>query len=293
MCIIAKPQKKKGAKLLGRVEALLREAGRAVEIAYTDGPHGGSAVARALYARGERELIVFGGDGMLNDVLSGIPDPAQVRLGLIPAGTGNDFAAAAGIPYGERAVPLILSGRALPTDYIAFSDGRRSINIAGLGIDVDILERCDRMNKRLGRMSYFVSLLCALMRYRCIPVTLEYEGERRKERVLIAAVCNGRQLGGGIPLCPAARIDDGILELVWVEDPGRRHLLGALIRLMRGKLFDLPIAHRVRCGKALILPQAEGEQTAQYDGELYRTAALNASLVAQGIGVYRPDREEA
>ena len=124
-----------------------------------------------------------------------------------------------------------------------------------------------------------------MIKYRGCGLTASANGVTVSKNALIAAVCNGRQLGGGIPLCPPAKIDDGMLELVVVDCPKRSRLLGALIMFMRGKLLDLPFAKRITCEAASIVPHEKC--VAQYDGELFETNALNARIVSGVLKFYR------
>ena len=94
------------------------------------GIHDAEYITRKLTTAGERELIVLGGDGTLNEVLNGIHDPSACKIGLVPSGTGNDFAARMGIPLDpEKATLRILDGEAKPVDYIDVA-GTRSMNVA-------------------------------------------------------------------------------------------------------------------------------------------------------------------
>lgn len=181
---------------------------------------------------------------------------------------------------------MILSGEAKPTDYIQFDDGKRSINVAGMGIDVDILERVER-KKRGGKSKYFFSLLSSLMHYKAVELEASADGgEPTRYHALIACVCNGSQIGGGIRICPDAVIDDGKLELLVADCPPRRKILGALIKLMRGKVLSLPITHRVSCTSARITSPAGGF-LAQYDGEIRECESLTATLVSGKLKMFR------
>lgn len=286
LIVYQKSLNKKGRKLLAAIEVRLKECNREYGVHLATKAGEAIALARTLTEAGADELVVFGGDGTLNEVVNGIADPAACTLGLIPAGTGNDFSAVSKIPEGLAALDLILSGEAKPTDYIQFDDGKRSINIAGMGIDVDILMRVER-KKRGGKSKYFFSLLSSLAHYK--PIDLEVSadgGETVHYHSLIACVCNGRQLGGGIPICPDAVIDDGKLEIVVADCPPRYKIPGALIKLMRGKIFSLPIAHRVSCVSARITTPA-GSAFAQYDGEIKECKSLTATVVSGKLKMYR------
>ncbi len=286
--VYEKTLKRKGRKLLEAVKSRLNEEGVEYQIHLL--LEAGTAREKTLQltAAGERKIVAFGGDGTVNEVLNGISDPAVCELGLIPAGTGNDFAGAAGIPKGIAALGLILKREARPTDYIQFDDGRRSLNIAGMGIDVDILLRCARKKGGANnKAKYFMSLLSSLMHYRPIELDVSADGgETVHYKSLIACVCNGFQFGGGIPICPDAVIDDGKLELLVADCPPRYKIPAALIKLMRGKLLTLPIAHKVSCSSARIA-FSEGNALAQYDGEIKECESLSAHIVSGKLRMFR------
>ena len=282
--VIVNQQARRVKKLVAKTEERLTAAGVAYRVFYTDKPGAAMKYARSLSAAGGKEFLVVGGDGTVNEVLSGLTDPAACTLAMLPAGTGNDFAAAAGIPVGLRALDLYFNGVPRPVDYIECGT-RRSMNIAGTGIDVEILRRCQRMKHGTNKGKYFRALVACLLRYRGTKVRVTVNGETREYTALIAAVCNGTRLGGGIPLCPPAKIDDGQLELVIVDCPPLRTLVPELVRLMRGKLLTRPIAHHIPCSGAVI--EGEGNIFVQYDGEICEEGALNARIVSGALKLYR------
>ena len=282
--VIVNQQARRVKKLVAKTEERLTAAGVAYRVFYTDKPGAAMKYARSLSAAGGTEFLVVGGDGTVNEVLSGLTDPAACTLAMLPAGTGNDFAAAAGIPVGLRALDLYFNGVPRPVDYIECGT-RRSMNIAGTGIDVEILRRCQRMKHGTNKGKYFRALVACLLRYRGTKVRVTVNGETREYTALIAAVCNGTRLGGGIPLCPPAKIDDGQLELIIVDCPPLRTLVPELVRLMRGKLLTRPIAHHIPCSGAVI--EGEGNIFVQYDGEICEEGALNARIVSGALKFYR------
>ena len=282
--VIVNRKARRVGKLIAKTEKRLAAAGIAYRIFYTDKPGAAFKYARSLSSAGGTEFLVVGGDGTVNEVLSGLVDPSVCTLAMLPAGTGNDFAAAAGIPVGLRALDLYFNGVPRPVDYIECGT-RRSMNIAGTGIDVEILRRCQRMKHGTNKGKYFRALVACLLRYRGTKVRVTVNGETREYTALIAAVCNGTRLGGGIPLCPPAKIDDGQLELVIVDCPPLRTLVPELVRLMRGKLLTRPIAHHIPCSGAVI--EGEGNIFVQYDGEICEEGALNARIVSGALKLYR------
>lgn len=204
------------------------QARQAMEPLLTDVPHAfhatsgkgeATAIARRLTAEaeGDIDIIAMGGDGTLHEVLNGLTDPARVRLGLIPCGSGNDFAAAAGLPLDPAAaLEIILRGEAQYTDYMECS-GVRGINAIGTGIDVDILRRYARMKRLKGSAAYLASLILTVIGYAPRRFREQVDGREVPHEALIACAANGQSIGGGIPIAPKAVIDDGLLDVVIID----------------------------------------------------------------------------
>ncbi len=280
---VAKPLKGKKAKLFEAIKARMEREGLPYRFYVTSRKGEETELAAKISEEENPVIIAVGGDGTLNGVLRGLKDPANCIIGLIPAGTGNDFAAIAGIPQGIKALDLILKNEPVYTDYLAFSDGLRSLNIAGVGIDVDILLRCERMKHFHARSKYFFALLTSLRKFHGLKIKITADGKSEEGNFLLAAVCNGRQFGGGIPICPPASIDDGKLELVYVTCP--KHKLIPLIKLMRGKVLSLPISGHISCEEATLEPELP--YTAQYDGELFEPKSFHVKIVHRELKMYR------
>lgn len=271
-------------RLVAQIETRLKSEGVVYRIFYTDKEGAAIKYGRSLSAAGGKEFLIVGGDGTINEVLTGLVDPSVCTIAIIPAGSGNDFAAAANIPLRAKALDTYFHGTPTAVDYIECGT-RRSMNIVGTGIDVDILRRCGRIKFGSPKGKYFRALLSSLIHYKGTKLRVTVNGRTQEYRALIAAVCNGKQLGGGIPLCPPARIDDGQLELVIVDCPPRYKFPFELIRLMRGKLLKRPIAHHVACKDALV--EGDGALFVQYDGEICEERSLNARVVSGGLKLYR------
>ncbi len=276
--------KKKALKNLKKTEKILNERGISYEAHKTCAIHDAEQIARLLTLGGAEDIIVIGGDGTLHEVLNGIADPSKVRLGLIPSGTGNDFAEKAGIPTSaEKALKIILNGEAKPTDYLEVG-GLRCMNVGGIGMDVDVLERCKR-GKLKGKLKYLLSLIQSLFAFKGLPVTIESEhGEERRE-VLIAAACNGTQFGGGISICPTAETDDGLIDVVAVDCIGGKwKIIKAFMVLMKGKVLEFPLTTHFQCKKVRFIPDAPC--AAQLDGEVYQGLDFTVTL-GKGLHFYR------
>lgn len=276
--------KKKAIKNLEIVERIFKERNVEYAVHQSQAERDAEAIARGLTSAGETELIVIGGDGTLHEVLNGIVDPTNCRLGLIPSGTGNDFAEKAGIAFDtETAVKNILDGQAMDTDYLEVS-GVRCMNVAGFGIDVDVLERCQR-GRMNGKPKYVLSLVQSLFCFKNITVEMQHGEDRKEFCALIAAVCNGSQFGGGIKICPSAVIDDGKMNVIVVDDiKGVFKIIKAFMILMKGGILEYPKTTSFLCDKIRFVPKRPC--TVQLDGELYKDLDFDITL-CKGLKFYR------
>ncbi len=267
------------------VEKLLQERGLEYEVHGTCEAHDGERIARELTERGETELIVLGGDGTLHEVLNGMVDPSVCTLGLIPSGTGNDFAACLGLPLDvTKATNIILDGEAKNTDYLEVSN-RRCMNVGGIGMDVDVLERCSR-GKMRGKLKYFISLLKSFFVFKGYPVTVVIDGQETRHNALLVDVCNGKVYGGGIPICPKADPHDGKISALIVDCiGGKLALIKALITLMKGKILEYVKSHYCLCDELIVTPDVPC--ISQLDGELYPDLKFHAK-VRTGLKFYCP-----
>ncbi len=259
--------KKRALKNLAVAEKILSGRGIPYEVHKTNAVHDGTAIAKRLTEAGEEELIVLGGDGTLHEVLNGVYDISKCRIGLLPSGTGNDFATKVGLPMdAEKALALILDGSTKDTDYLVVG-GVRCMNVGGIGMDVDVLERCKK-GKLKGKIKYLMSLVKSLFAFKGLPVLIESEGVTEKHDALIAAACNGTQFGGGISICPCAEVDDKKIDVVVVDCIGGKiKIIKAFLQLMKGRILEYPATTHFRCDRVTFTPDIPC--TVQLDGELY------------------------
>jgi YegS/Rv2252/BmrU family lipid kinase len=216
--------------------ALLRDRFRAAhadgEIHITERRHHAAELARTAIDRGVHTIIAWGGDGTINEVAS-VLGGTNAALGIVPAGSGNGFARALRLP---RAPAAAIDGALLGVERlidVGELNGLMFVNIAGIGLDARIAERfnaCEQGKRGMG--PYFRIGLREAFRYSPEPVELALDGEPITSRPLLVAFANGAEYGSGACIAPHARLDDGRLEAVIVEDRaplarlwGSRHLL--------------------------------------------------------------------
>ena len=230
-------------------------------------------------------VIVMGGDGMLHDVLNGFVNFDGNFIGLIPLGTGNDFAASANIPKdAKKAAEIIVEGRPRPVDFIELSSGLRSMNAVGMGIDVDVLKQA-YSGKNTKKSKYLHSLIVCLAKFKSYDFTVRYDGKESSHSGLIAAVGNGKQIGGGIKTFPEAKIDDGYMDLLIADFISRPKIIGAFLKLMRGKIRKIKQVTAVKTKYVEFIPKGEN-YTIQADGELYDNVPLIAKVAENKLNFY-------
>ena len=163
-----------GAKSLAKAVAYLDERGIEYSVHETTGVGHGKKITQSLCDNGATTVVALGGDGTFHEVLNGI-DTEKARLGFIPAGRGNDFARGTQFTSLDpiKAVAGIIEGTPKRIDYIQISN-RRCLNIAGTGMDVDVLLRTSQSRNHL---SYIASLIKCLVKFEPYRVTIHVEGK--------------------------------------------------------------------------------------------------------------------
>jgi diacylglycerol kinase (ATP) len=208
-------------------ETVRRELGSFdVDWVQTEGPEDAVEAAREWR---EGLLLVAGGDGTVNDVINGLGQagfPDGVTLGLLPAGTGNDFAATLCVPENpDEAEGVIRQNRVRTLDVArARSEGvgeRFFINVATGGLGAEISDANEgELKERWGKLSYLRASLEVARDFDVREIKLWLDGEARDIRAVNMAVGNCRYAGGGWLAAPRANPEDGLLDLVVIEDVG-------------------------------------------------------------------------
>lgn len=217
-------------------------------------------------------LVIFGGDGTANlavDVVLGEGRGDDVHVGLVPAGTGSDFARTLGLPRRPAAaLRRLLAAEPRPIDAIEIlgDSGRRRycLNIASIGLSgaVDLA-----VNARSERGSYLLATLGALLRYEAKPCRVLLDGELLTDEPFFVIACaNGRYFGKGMKVAPGAAIDDGLLDVVLVPPVPRWQLPWRLPQFLTGRHVQLPQV-TVRRGKEVRVEPPPGFYPFDLDGE--------------------------
>lgn len=239
--VIVNPKSRNGstARRYPALEPRLRDAIGAFDVEWTKGRGDAERIAREAARAGIERILVAGGDGSASEATTGILSAGlgdRTTLGVLPMGTGADLLRTLGVPRDPEVVLELLkkeSGRTVDAGRVVFwgRDGeertRYFINESSSGIGAEITRRAERSSKRLGGfISFAKATVVSALRFRARPASIWIDGECLYEGdLLVAAVMNGRYLGGGMHIAPTAAIDDGLLDLVVIPAVSTAELL--------------------------------------------------------------------
>lgn len=276
-----------------RMTERLRAAGMRVSVV-----SGGSAAETSLLLRtaldvGVDAVVVAGGDGTVSLAIQELA-ATRVPLGIVPAGTGNDLATSLGIRDldADGAADAVISGRTRTIDLarVTRADGSTLLygTVLASGFDSKVNDRANRMRWPRGHMRYNIAILAEFVRLRGIPFVVELDLAdgttlRLTDDLVMATVGNGRTYGGGIPICPDADLEDGLLDVTLVRPAGRLRLLRLLPRVYRGTHTSVAQVetHRVR-GVRLASPGV----TAYADGDPLGPLPISVEVAPRALTVF-------
>jgi YegS/Rv2252/BmrU family lipid kinase len=280
--VLVNPSSRSGAtgRRLPELEALLRRHVGDYQIFSTEREGDGERLARLAVERGASRLVIAGGDGTVSEAVSGLLQSGRadaVEIGLLPLGTGRDFARVLGLGTDlDASVARLATGRRRQVDagriQCRARDGgeriRYFLNIASIGLSAESARwlALQGQRRRRGPLSYVVSALVGLARYRMPLVTIRVDDRVVHEGSLsLVAASNGQYFAGGMRVAPGASIDDGLLDVVIAEGMSRRVALLKFPSLLLGRhLGDRRF--RVLRG-AMVRAESAAEVWIEADGE--------------------------
>ena len=276
---------KKMQSAISIIKSRLEERGEKYAFHYTEKKGDAKVITRRLCENGASVVVAVGGDGTLHEVINGFTNFDKTALGIIPCGTGNDFAAAVNIPEDvAKATDTILDCTPKYTDFMQMPNVR-GLNIIGMGIDVNVLERYEKLKKKT-KFGYTKCLIKTLLHLKMSKFSANADGEEKKYVSLIACIANGYRYGGGIPICPVAEVSDGKLDFVTINEVRGLKVIGAFLKLKKGKILDLKqTSHRLI--KSVKIDAGEN-YVFQVDGELYKNLPFEVNVVHDTLRIIRP-----
>ncbi|MCL2033715.1 MAG: diacylglycerol kinase family lipid kinase [Oscillospiraceae bacterium] len=287
MHVIANPQARMGksAKITDIVTDELLKRGIPYTLDYTeDGAHAGGLAGKAVLS-GEDFILCIGGDGTISNILPGIVGTNAV-LGIIPAGTGNDFVRYLGLPSDPvKALDIALGGDVQKID-AGKANERYFINVAGSGFDVAVLRHTLRYKEKFsGLLPYVLGVLSAVFGFRHMKIKIAHEDRVIHRNALLFNVSNGRYFGGGMRVAPTADASDGFFDVQYVDAIPRFKILFVLSAFIRGKHTGWPIVHGF---KATELTVTASDRSLQLDGEIFEEETVHYKIFPGAVNIRVP-----
>ncbi|MGB9799869.1 MAG: diacylglycerol/lipid kinase family protein [Thermanaerothrix sp.] len=234
-------------------------------------------LAQEAAAEGVERIIAMGGDGTVHEVVNGLmalPPEERPAVGIVPVGSGNDFAASLGIsPRPLEALQQALEGRPCPTDIARIYDDRGHseywTNTLGIGFDAVVNIRTRQVRGALRGLGVYLvaALQTILLNHQPYHLRLETDGQVWEEELLMLTLCNGRRQGGMFWMAPQGSPTDGQIDYVGVRTISRPKMLYTLPFFIRGKHDHLPYT----CHGAFrhLILEADRPLYIHTDGEIY------------------------
>jgi YegS/Rv2252/BmrU family lipid kinase len=269
--------------------AVSRPGWPTIEVRLTEGPAHATALAREAVEDEAALILAAGGDGTVNEVAAALLG-SGVPLGIVPVGSGNGIARALGIPLRpDRALAALEGGVARRMD-VGQINGKPFLNVAGVGFDAFVgwaFHKAGRQGGRRGIFTYLRMSLWLLRRYKAPLVRLDLGESSIETRPFVVAFANGPQYGAGAVLNPGAKLNDGRLEAVVLEDGPLLETVALAPRLFLGGIERARRYRRLAIERAVLHAQTPLEH--HRDGEPEEgTVRLEVTLLPKALRVLVP-----
>jgi len=242
---------------------LLRQ--RHQPFAYRVTKYAGHAIelARELVEKGYDEILVLGGDGTLSETINGImrstlpaEQRANVKVGLMPRGTGNDWGRFWGLTKKHKeSLQRFFEGEGHPIDIGCVTYWRNNIehhryfiNSVGFGVDPLCCKKAEALKYYIGshHVNYLFGLIAAIVQHKAQHMILTVDGKQAVNDALFTMnIGNGPFSGGGIRQNPDADPSDGIFNSMFIKRPTFGQILKAIPKLYNGRLTELPFVYPI------------------------------------------------
>ncbi len=279
---------------LGRFQKLFESFQVHAQFVMTNSAAEIESSAQTAILQGQRALFAMGGDGTFQ-ALANAALGAEVLLGVLPVGGGNDFASALGLPDNPViAAEAILRGNPRFVDLVRVrtAEGRTRLYAGGggIGLDAEAAHYASGAYRWCpGRSRYIASALRALVGFVPLDVRVDFPGSDLipyEAKVLLAAVLNSPTYGAGLRLAPGATIDDGCLHVVLIEDIGVFEILQLLPRLIGSGELRTSRVKRWQVNKVRLTTRKPS--TFHGDGEILGSTPVEIELVPRAVQVLVP-----
>lgn len=270
-----------------QIEQYLRQLGFYVKVYFTQGIGHATQLARNLAENNNQQIVAVGGDGTLHEVANGLVDYPNITLGVIPAGSGNDFIRSLGLHPDDwqTACQIIMRGDSKVID-LGQINGSYFINVAGVGFDAAVANCANVWGKRYfkGTMAYIAALLKILWNFQQVPIRIELDDRIVKTKGWMVSVANAKYLGGGMKVAPQADMHDGLFDICVLGNCSKWTFLRAFPQVFQGTHLNHPAIKVYRTKDVTI--EAANPLLVQADGEIVAETPIHFSILPAALRVF-------
>ncbi|AOW21107.1 diacylglycerol/lipid kinase family protein [Urechidicola croceus] len=250
-------------------------------------------IARNAISKGYKNIISVGGDGTLHNVVNGIMsqsivNTSDIKLAVIPIGTGNDWVKSYKIPRKfKKNIKIITQGNSIYQDIgkINFENINKPIyfnNIAGIGFDGYVVNRIKKY-KKYGSLSYLIGSISGFYKYKPIPLKIEFNNKEFIEISFMTLIGLCKFSGGGMKLTKNPDPFDGLFEITIVKNISIFNLFKNLFKLFNGTIINHEMVENYKTNRIKITLIDESEPYIQADGEVLNTSDFEIELIPKAI----------
>jgi diacylglycerol kinase (ATP) len=225
--------KGKAKKKMNQLAILLKEIGLDFEIYLTQPYRYADDLKSIIQTKRITHVFAVGGDGTAHEVLNAVMG-LNVTFGVIPFGSGNDFARMLRLPKKKHAVLDMIKRNEVKTIDVGQFGSRYFLNYMSFGIDVAIVQSAEKFRRVLGGFSYVIGLFNTLFKYRI----REMRVNNFKDKAYLTTIHNGKYFGGGMKINPLAEVNDGVFDFVAVKEISKLKLIFLFPTVFIGKHFN-------------------------------------------------------
>jgi len=281
--------RRQGRTVAEKSLALFEQRGLLVHNIYSEYPGHLIELAKREVNSDWDGIIALGGDGTLFEVINGMMqgNPSlPLPLGVLPAGTGNSFSRDLDIKTHADAVEKILLARTRPVDLGQCVCGDQTfvfINILGFGFVADVAKKAYSY-RQWGALNYVIGVFLITRHLQSYSLDFEIDGVAYQLNNIFVEICNSRKTGGDMLMAPEAKIDDGLLDVVILNQVTRRRLLSALPKIFTGAHLRMPEVEHFVARKASFRPSTTKVLTP--DGEIIGATPITVSVLPGALQVF-------
>lgn len=281
----------KGNRVWNRVEKSMKQQNYDYVVRYTEGPNHATVIVADYLRSGVKTIIIVGGDGTIHEVSNGLAYQ-DIPIGIIPAGSGNDFARCIGVPKNcLKALDRILRNNPRTIDLLDLDGDQCCLTVTGIGFDGQVAQDVNQSSYkkylnyvRLGGLSYVVSMLKTLRGFKPTNMEITIDGKDMFfPNVWLVAVANGPNYGGGIKICPDAKYDDGFFNVCIVHNIKGWELLRLFPKAFFGKHTNEK--NVISLKGAEISVRSEVPVIVQSDGEYMKESPIHIGIQKAALRV--------